>query len=75
MDLFDEQIWTHYNNCYKTAKRILKNHDDACDVASESILRLLSIMKSENPPEIDYLKIEAYINQIVFNICKNIKRK
>lgn len=75
MNLFDEQIWSHYKYCYKTAKKFLKNHDDACDVASESILRLLSIMKSENPPDIDLDKIEYYIFQIVINICKDIKRK
>jgi len=74
MNAIEDKIWYHYNKCYKTAKSIVKCHDEACDIASESILRLLLILKSDNPTEIKK-DPSPYINQIVFNICKNIKRK
>lgn len=74
MHIVEEHCWLYYNNCYKIAKKILKCHDQASDVASESIYRVLSALKSENPPQIDKNPI-PYINEIVFNICKNIKRK
>ncbi len=74
MNEIENQIWYHYNKCYKTAKGIVKSHDEACDIASESILRLLLMIKSDNSTEIE-MDPTSYITQIVFNICKNIKRK
>ncbi len=74
MNEIENQIWYHYNKCYNTAKGIMKSHDEACDVASESILRLLLFLKSGKSNEIE-MDMTSYINQIVFNICRNIKRK
>lgn len=74
MHIVEEHCWLYYNNCYKIAKKILKCHDQASDVASESIYRVLSALKSDNPPQID-VNPNPYINEIVLNICKNIKRK
>lgn len=74
MQSLEQNIWLHYKSCYNIAKKLLKSHDQAVDVASESILRLLLALKSENPPQLDN-KPEIYINQIVFNICKDLKRK
>ena len=74
MHMIEDKIWTHYKYCYKIAKRIFKCHDQASDIASESIYKLLLALKSKNPPQIED-NPEPYINTIVFNICKNFKRK
>jgi RNA polymerase sigma factor (sigma-70 family) len=70
----ESEIWSYYNHCYKYAKKILKSHDEAEDVASESIYRLLLIFKSDKSKKADINKIESYINKMVINICKNVKR-
>lgn len=74
MQNVDKEIWLHYQNCYKLAKKICKSHDEASDIASESIYRLLSILNSENPPDIQN-NLEAYLYKIVINMCMDILRK
>lgn len=74
MHSIENDIWLHHKNCYKIAKKFLKCHDQAMDVASEAILKLLLALRSENPPNLNQ-KPEVYINQIVLNLCKNIKRR
>ena len=67
MQIVDKEIWLYYQNCYKFAKKICKSHDEASDIASESIYRLLSILKSEDPPDIQK-NLDAYLYKIVINI-------
>ncbi len=74
MQNVDKEIWLHYQNCYKVAKKVCKSHDEASDIASESIYRLLSILNSENPT-INKKNLEAYLYKIVINMCMDILRK
>jgi RNA polymerase sigma factor (sigma-70 family) len=74
MYMIEDKIWSHYKYCYRIAKSYFKSHEEASDIASESICKLLFALKSDTPPEIES-NPEPYINQIVINICKNLKRR
>lgn len=71
--MIEDNIWSHYMFCYKIAKRMVKCHDQASDIASESIYKLLLALKSNTSSQIG--NPEAYMFQIVMNVYRNIKRK
>lgn len=74
MQKIEDKIWSHYTNCYKIALSVFKCHDEASDIASEAIFKLLSVLQSEDPPDFRG-NPTPYINKIVFNICKNLRRR
>ena len=74
IDELDLRVWSYYGMVYKLAKRILKCREQASDIASETILHVLQIIRSENPPELRN-DPEPYIKKTAINLIRSIFRR
>lgn len=70
----DYRIWSYYWYSYKLAKKFLRCSDEASDVASETMFRILKVIRSKNPPEIR-INPEPYVKKTTINLIKNAKRR
>lgn len=74
MENRDLELWMHYAECMKYAKKFFNCKRDAEDLVSESLMKIMEKNRSENPPILGDNPL-PYIKNTIKNLAIDKKRR